>query len=103
MIVRPDDRLAFWASGGAIMTRRGALSPSRALDLFRFFGREAWACRAMGDPVGARHCALRATDVARALLAAEDWRAVTTGNDRAGSPLAPLRALMCDLSDAVEG
>jgi len=25
-----------------------------------------------------------------------------TGNDRAGSPLAPLRALMCDLSDARE-
>src|SRR5262249_55191447 len=71
---------AFWSSGGVIVGRCGPLSATSALNLFRFFGREALEQRAQGDVDAARCCLRLALDLAGALVAAADWKRAAGGD-----------------------
>jgi len=69
---------AYWASGGGVMSRQGPLSAVRALELLRFFGREASARLVHGDRAGARFCARTAKQLALALSETDSWRRAAT-------------------------
>jgi hypothetical protein len=77
---------AYRAIGGEVVSRAGRALRSPALALLAFYGREALARRAAKDAAAARHCAWMAVDLARALLAAEDWRRAAGVGEQ---PLAP--------------
>jgi len=85
-------RLTYWSSAGALFSRSGPLSPVRSLELLIFYGRLALACRRQGDREGACFCAGLFSQLAAALISADDWRRAALG----GPPdpaIAPLRAL----------
>ena len=64
---------AHWSSGGAILGRCGPLSAAYALELFRFYARQALARHARGDHAAARCCLDLALELADAIVGAADW------------------------------
>jgi hypothetical protein len=91
-----DGMATYWAAGGDIVSRRGALSIDRARELFAFHGRTALARHAEGDLAAARFCALQALELARAIAAADDWGRASTGEP---ARQIALRQLACEVSD----
>jgi hypothetical protein len=73
---------AYRAIGGDVVSRSGRALPSPALALLVFYGREALARQASKDLVAARHCAWMAADLARAMVAVDDWQRAATGPGR---------------------
>ena len=102
MIAARTAPAAYWATGGTLMSRRGALGTERALSLFRFYGLQAQSCGLQGDRSGARHCASQALHLARALVAAEDWGRAAGARTRAASTLNGLRNLIRDLNSELQ-
>lgn len=74
---------AYWASGGDVIGRCGALSIERAFELLQFFAGEAE--RQHGDPAGGGGLlASMAMDLGAAVARAAAWR-------RAAGPITPPR------------
>lgn len=73
---------AYWASGGEVIGRGGAMSALRAFELLRFFADEAAERREAGDSAAARLLASVALDLGTAIARAAIWR-------RAGGPVGP--------------
>jgi hypothetical protein len=71
--------LVYWSSGGALLGPLGPLSPSRALELLKFYGRLALSRQSAGDPAGAYLCARLFWQIRGALLGADDWRRAAAG------------------------
>jgi len=65
---------AYWASGGEVVGRRGALTMARALELLEFFHAEAGAARDEDDRAAYAFCLRMAVDLARAIIGAKTWR-----------------------------
>lgn len=65
---------AFRAVGGDIVSRGGTILTDSDFSLLAHLGREAMRCDQAGDRAAARTFALMARDLARALLAVNDWR-----------------------------
>jgi hypothetical protein len=66
--------LAYWASGGSVVGRRGPIALSRAMDLLGFFNGEAEVSHADGDAAAARCCADLALELGCAIAKAASWR-----------------------------
>ena len=66
--------LAYWHSGGGVESRSGPLSRSRALELLRFYIREAIAALDQGNVAAAIFCTQAALEIASAIAAAGAWR-----------------------------
>jgi hypothetical protein len=66
--------LAYWASGGAVVGRRGPIALARAAALLAFFNREAGTLLAQGDAPAASFCADVAMELGCALARAANWR-----------------------------
>jgi hypothetical protein len=66
--------LAYWASGGSVAGRRGAIALTRAAELLDFFNREAEARLAEGDAAAAQLCADLALELGCAVARAASWR-----------------------------
>ena len=66
--------LAYWASGGSVAGRRGAVSLVRATELLAFFNDEAAIRLAGGDTAAARFCAEIAIELGCAIAKAASWR-----------------------------
>jgi len=98
MTPRRAGPLAYWPSGGEVMSQRGPLAPGRALGLIGFLGGQAAACRTAHDAGGARYCANAVLELARAIVATDDWnRAAGAGQPQTVS-LEALRSFIRDLS-----
>lgn len=74
---------AYWHSGGAIESRRGAIDRQRALELFRFYVGEALSSAASDDADAYIFCARASLELAEALCGLERWAAAARP-DRAG-------------------
>jgi len=66
--------LAYWASGGSVVGRRGPVALSRAVELLTFFNSEAEQSLADGDAAAARCCADLALELGCAVAKAASWR-----------------------------
>jgi hypothetical protein len=66
--------VAYWASGGEVVGRRGALTMARALELLEFFHGEAKAARDEDNQAAFGFCLRMAVDLARAIIGAKTWR-----------------------------
>lgn len=89
--------LAYWASGGCVQSHGGELTSRASLDLLRFLGRRAALCQREHDTSGARYCASVALELARAILAAEDWRRAGGLETRDAVSITALRTFTRDL------
>jgi len=89
--------LAFRAAADAVVGRSGLDVTGRAPALLRFYGRLAIERRRMGDRVGSRYCAQMAADLARAMVAADDWRCAAGAAGRSASQLGAIRCFIRDL------
>ncbi len=69
---------AYWSSGGVIVGRSGPLGGC-ALQLFRFFAREALSRHDRGDVAAADCCLALALELAAAIVAASDWVRAASG------------------------
>ena len=65
---------AYWASGGEVVGRRGALTMARALELLEFFHGEAKAAQGEHDGAAYGFCLRMAVELARAIIGAKTWR-----------------------------
>jgi hypothetical protein len=61
----------YWAAGGSVIGRRGALEGDEAARLLGFYEAEAAAC---ADAAGRRFCAALAGELASAMREAAQWR-----------------------------
>lgn len=66
--------LAYWHSGGGVESRSGPLSRSRALELCRFYVREAMASFEQENVAAAIFCVQGALEIASAIAAADAWK-----------------------------
>jgi hypothetical protein len=103
--MRPPQQNAggYWASGGDILGRAGPLPPQNANRLFASYGREALQRDRCGDAAAARLCAALALQLARAIVAADDWRCAASGAPRSQSEHSSLRRLVIDSKSARYG
>ena len=92
-----QDVSAYRASGGDIVGPAGRLQPAAALDLLQRYGREAARRHRLGEPRAARLCALMALDVARAIVARDDWQCAAACIARSRSEHFSLRELVSDV------
>ena len=65
--------LAYWASGGTVAGRAGAIRLERATELLGFLNTQAEACLSEGDAAAARFCAELAVELGCAIAAAAAW------------------------------
>jgi hypothetical protein len=70
---------AYWASGGEVLGRAGPLTPARAVDVAAFLTRQAEARRGGGDVAAAALLGEMASELSRAIAAADGWRRAATG------------------------
>jgi hypothetical protein len=73
--------LAYWHSGGAIESRSGPITGQRAVELFAFYVREAFAGFERGDSGASTYCARCSLEIAAALGECEGWRRSTAAAD----------------------
>jgi len=66
--------VAYWASGGTVVGRRGPIALGRAAELLAFFNSEAESCLAAGEMGAARFCAELALEIGCAIAKAALWR-----------------------------
>ena len=65
--------LAYWASGGTVVGRRGAIALTPAAELLGFFNLQAEGCLDSGDAAGAQLCADLALELGCAIARASTW------------------------------
>lgn len=91
--------LAYWSSGGGVIGRCGPLGGC-ALELFRFYGREALARHDRGDAAGVRCCLVLALELAAAIVAAADWRRAASAGSSQQARIERLRHLTLQVNRA---
>ena len=69
-----EDRRAYWAAGGDVLTSGGGLDLAAATHLEAFYRDAAAQARDAADSLGASYCQARATQLAQALNEASRWR-----------------------------
>jgi hypothetical protein len=70
---------AYWASGGEVRGRCGALTRERAVEVLQFLERQAEVSRETGELAGAGVLSGMARNLRHAIDLADNWRAAAAG------------------------